>query len=606
MAKTTNEKLITYKFSQFLSPKLNLRDNKLYFGDNVSVIELMEVLKIDLKNIIKVLKDKTLTENIILNKEQIGEIALSLDLDFEHVVVISELNVINNIDTLVKTKDFYFSSDLRKRPPIITIMGHVDHGKTTLLDFIKKTNIVSQESGGITQRIGAYTINNNGKKITFIDTPGHEAFTQMRANGSQVTDIVVLVVAADDSIMPQTKESIDHAKAAKVPIIVAINKIDKPNADIERVKSELSDYGVMPEEWGGDTQFIEISAIKGDGVDDLLETINLRADLLELKASYNVISNGTVIESNINSKMGNMVSIIVRDGVLNVGDNILLDNRITRIKAMYDSNFDQIKSAQPSESVELFGLGFSPKVGSKYSVISDLKDAKKVVSSVENFEKTSFGMPKKSIDDLFKSFIAKNDNKVKIILKTSSLGSLEAIKTELLKIDKPHGKVEIIRADIGEVSKADLSLAEASNANIYLFDLKSKPKSNLIEVFAYDIIYKLLEDVEDRVDGFKKPELVEERIGEFEILKIFESSKFGIILGSSVTDGKITKTSKVKLIDHKENLLFESDVKTLKIEKNNVKEVKKGKEFGVIFENMNYAFKENTRLLVFEEVEKSE
>ncbi len=601
--------LQTYKISDFLTPKIWIEKDTLFFGKNIEIKEIMEVLEISFKEVCKLLNFniKETTEEEILSVDHIAELALSKKLDFKSVKTITEMNVLANIDKLVKESIFYHQEKLQKRPPIITIMGHVDHGKTTLLDYIKKTNIIASEVGGITQKIGAYTIEQNGEKITFIDTPGHEAFTNMRANGSKVTDIVVIVVAADDTIMPQTKESIDHAKAAKVPIIVAINKIDKHNADVERIKNEVSNYGLIPEEWGGEVPFVEISALKGDGVDTLLETIILQSELLELKASYDIIANGTILESNVDIKKGSMISIIVNDGVLKTGDYLFINENIVKIKAMYNASMEQIKIAFPSESVELFGLGIAPASGSKFSVINDLKDTKKIISAIKLVNETKQSKPKVvTLEDIFSN--DDSERILKVILKAKSFGSLTALKEELIKIDKPYGKVEVIRADVGEVSNSDISLAEASQAKIYTFELSSKYDVNTgtYKVQNFNIIYELIEEVNRIIDGLKKTEYIEEYIGEFKILKIFESSKFGVILGGSVTSGIIPKDGIVKIFDFRENEVFKSKVKTLKIEKNNVKEVKVGKEFGIVFEDMDFNFQEGASIKVYKEVEKSE
>ncbi len=601
--------LQTYKISDFLTPKIWIEKDTLFFGKNIEIKEIMEVLEISFKEVCKLLNFniKETTEEEILSVDHIAELALSKKLDFKSVKTITEMNVLANIDKLVKESIFYHQEKLQKRPPIITIMGHVDHGKTTLLDYIKKTNIIASEVGGITQKIGAYTIEQNGEKITFIDTPGHEAFTNMRANGSKVTDIVVIVVAADDTIMPQTKESIDHAKAAKVPIIVAINKIDKHNADVERIKNEVSNYGLIPEEWGGEVPFVEISALKGDGVDTLLETIILQSELLELKASYDIIANGTILESNVDIKKGSMISIIVNDGVLKTGDYLFINENIVKIKAMYNASMEQIKIAFPSESVELFGLGIAPASGSKFSVINDLKDTKKIISAIKLVNETKQSKPKVvTLEDIFSN--DDSERILKVILKAKSFGSLTALKEELIKIDKPYGKVEVIRADVGEVSNSDISLAEASQAKIYTFELSSKYDVNTgtYKVQNFNIIYELIEEVNRIIDGLKKTEYIEEYIGEFKILKIFESSKFGVILGGSVTGGIIPKDGIVKIFDFRENEVFKSKVKTLKIEKNNVKEVKVGKEFGIVFEDMDFNFQEGASIKVYKEVEKSE
>ena len=602
-------KLQTYKISDFLTPKIWIKKNTLFFGSNITIREAMEVLKLSFKDVCKILdlNTKEVETEQFLTTENIAELAIAKKLSFEAVQTISEMNVLASIDKLVKNSIFYHKDQLKKRPPIVTIMGHVDHGKTTLLDYIKKTNITASEIGGITQKIGAYTIEQNGEKITFIDTPGHEAFTNMRANGSKVTDIVVIVVAADDKIMPQTKESIDHAKAANVPMIVAINKIDKHNADVERIKNEVSDYGLMPEEWGGDVPFVEISALNGTGVDTLLETILLQSELLELKASYDIVANGTVLESNVDIKKGSMISIIVRDGILKTGDYLFINENIVKIKAMYNASMEQIKIAYPSESVELFGLGIAPASGSKFSVINDLKDTKKIIYEIKLENETLASEPKVlSLDDIFN--VVDTERILKIILKAKSFGSLTALKEELIKIDKPHGKVEIIRADIGEVTNSDISLAEASQAKIYTFELSSKYDVNTgtYKVQNFNIIYELIEEVNNIIDGLKKVEYIEEYIGEFKILKMFESSKHGIIIGGSVTSGTIPRDGIVKIFNHQEKELFKSKIKTLKIEKNNVKEVKVGKEFGIIFEDMDYDFQEESIIKVYKEVEKSE
>ena len=482
--------------------------------------------------------------------------------------------------------------DLEARPPVITIMGHVDHGKTTLLDYIRNSNIAAGEAGGITQSIGAYQIDYNGSKITFIDTPGHAAFTEMRARGAQVTDIVIIIVSAEDGVMPQTKEAIDHAKASNVPIVVAVNKMDSPKANPDKVMQEMAAEGINPEEWGGDIPFVRISAKTGDGVPALMDTLLAIAEVEELKANPNRYATGTVIESRIDKNMGGVASLLIQNGTLRIGDPIVVGLTNGRIRTMKDDQGRDIVSAGPSTPVEITGLNGNPEAGDKFMAFETEKKAREVAEKRVEDAKLKASAPKSvSLDDLFAS-IQSGVKEINVVLKCDVRGSEEACKNSLEKIDVEGVKVKVIRSGIGTVTESDISLAQASNAIIIGFNvipsnqIKDSAKNVGVELRTYTIIYKLVEDMEAAMKGMLDPEYEEVVTGEAEVRKMFKFSKVGNIAGMMVTDGVVKSNSQVRVI-RDGIVIYDGKVGSLQRGKDNVHEVKNGFECGMTIEGYN-------------------
>ena len=513
--------------------------------------------------------------------------------------------------------DFHKKDKITKlipRPPIITIIGHVDHGKTTLLDVIRKTNVTKEELGGITQSIGAYQVNINNKKIVFIDTPGHEAFTTMRARGVKATDIAILVIAADDGVMPQTIEAINHAKAANVPIIVALNKIDKPNANPEKVKKDLSKHDLVSEEWGGETLMVEISALQNKGIRELLEAISLQAEMLELKANPKIPARGLIIETKLDKRRGIVASVLIRDGSLKVGDYFIAGLTYGKIRNLIDDKGKSIKEAGPSTPVEIIGFSKLPQAGDYFQIVPDEKFAKIIIEEREN-EKRSKIMEESSKVSLEKLFLEMKEGKIdklNIILKTDTQGSLDALEEALKKIkvgsqDKEI-KIDIIHSGVGNITETDIMLASASEAIIVGFNIR--PDSNVqkiaknekVEIRLYRIIYDLIDDIKSALQGYLKPKIKERICGQAEVREIFKVPKVGIVAGSYVLNGKIAKKDRVRVIrDGK--LIYEGKVASLKRFKEDVKEVNAGFECGISIENFNdIKLKDIIEFYNFEEV----
>ena len=499
------------------------------------------------------------------------------------------------------------AEDLVERPPVVTVMGHVDHGKTTLLDAIRNTDVVAGEAGGITQAIGAYSVKCNGKLITFIDTPGHAAFTEMRARGAQMTDIVIIIVAADDGIMPQTKEAIDHAKAAGVPIIVAINKIDKPEANVDRVMTALVENGLTPEEWGGDIIVNKISAKTGDGIDGLLENILLVAEMQEYKANPNRYATGAVIEARKDNKVGSVATLLIQNGTLRLGDPIVIGNFAGKVRTLKDDKGNNIVEATPSTPVEVTGISEVPSAGDKFMAFESEKQAKEIAHERELRSKeadTNFsGM---TLEDLF-GRIKEGQKEIKVVLKADVNGSLEAVRNALEKIDVEGVKVSVIRGGVGAITESDVVLASASNAIIIGFNVRGNnstidtAKQYGIEIKTYDIIYKVVEDVENAMKGMLEPEYEEKVLGTAEIRQIFKFSKVGLIAGCHVTSGIITNNKKARII-REDVIVYNGSVKTLQHEKDQVKEIKKDMDCGMTLENCQ-DYKEGDIIEVYELVE---
>lgn len=597
-----------YSLDKFFVERLSFKDNKLKFGTNTYLNELARILGLNPYKIKKKLGLDLKINDHILDDDQIAEIALSNNIEFEKVDDVSPENIILKINDLIENyKNWPKEVIIKKRTPIVTIMGHVDHGKTTLLDTIRNTNFTEKEAGGITQKIGAYQIIWKDNKITFIDTPGHEAFTEMRANGSKVTDLCVIVVSASDSLMKQTKESIDHARAANVPIIIAINKIDIPGHDLKKILNDLADYGVIAEELGGDVPVVEISALKNQNIDQLLDTIILLTDLLNLKTAFNILSSGTVIESNIHKGRGNLVTVIVKNGILRIGDNIILDDKLITVKGLKDENQNPISEAYPGQPIEIYGVGFSPLAGSNFVAVSDLKLANKIVNVFHSSKLNALRNSNNKLitrENLFQRLSDQKKRIFNLILKVDSVNSLSAIKNQINLLNDENLIIKIIHEDVGEVTNSDIVLADASKAIIYQFNLKTPNslqaliKSRDVLVLNFDIIYRLFEDIKEKISLTAKKEPVKKIIGKGEIIKKFVFSKVGAISGTKITDGLVKRNSKVDIYRNKK-LIYETEIKSLMIEKNNVNEVKKGQECGITFKNFN-DFLENDNLEFFE------
>ena len=483
--------------------------------------------------------------------------------------------------------------DLKERPAVVTIMGHVDHGKTTLLDTIRKTSVASSEAGGITQAINAYQITYNEKPITFIDTPGHAAFTEMRARGASITDIVIIIVAADDGVMPQTKEAIDHAKAAGVPIMVAVNKMDKPGANAERVMTELSEYGLTPDIWGGDTLFTNISAKNGDGIDTLLENILLVAEMGEYKANPNRYAMGTVIESRLDKKIGPVVTLLIQNGTLRLGDPIVVGTSYGKVRTLKNDRGEEITEARPSLPVEITGLNETPTSGDKFMAFESEKQAHAIGESrkaqMKSQESKAVGTV--SLDELFAK-IGEGLKEINVIIKADVHGSSEAVKNSLEKIEVEGVKVNVVRSSVGAITESDIVLAKASNAILIGFNIRPNnsirdyAKENGVEIRLYNIIYKVVEEMEAAMKGMLDPVFEEKVTGSADIRQLFKFSKVGNIAGSYVTDGVIKRDSKARVI-RDGVVIYDGEIGSIQREKDSVKEVKKGLECGITISNFN-------------------
>ena len=536
----------------------------------------------------------------------------SLDYDTVEVIVTDydkvlkkeeQADIVNFENYEIEDKE----QDLQERPPVVTIMGHVDHGKTTLLDYIRNSNVVEGEAGGITQAIGAYSVKCNNKNITFIDTPGHAAFTEMRARGAQITDIVIIIVAADDGIMPQTKEAIDHAKAAGVPIIVAINKIDKPEANIDRVMTGLVEAGLTPEEWGGDVIVNKISARSGEGVENLLENILLVAEMQEYKANPSRYATGAVVEAKKDSKVGSIATLLIQNGTLRLGDPIVIGNYAGKVRTLKDDKGQNIVEAGPSTPVEVTGISEVPSAGDKFMAFESEKQAKEIAAErvLRSREKdTNFsGM---SLEDLFGK-IKEGQKEIKVVLKADVNGSLEAVRNALEKIDVEGVKIAVIRGGVGAITESDVVLASASDAIIIGFNVRASnttmdiAKQYDIEIKTYDIIYKVVEDMEKAMKGMLDPEFEEKVIGTVEIRQIFKFSKVGLIAGCHVTSGVVKNHAKARII-RDDIIVYNGAVNTLQHEKDQVKEVKKDMDCGITLENCQ-DYKEGDIIEIYELVE---
>ena len=592
-----------YKHKNKLMSNNSTDSSIVLYKHNMTVGELANALNVSGTDIIKKLIGMGLMVSI--NEPLEFENAEILALDYGKTLKREETQDVSNFEEYEIIDN---EENLVKRPPIVTIMGHVDHGKTTLLDYIRHTHVVMQEFGGITQHIGAYQTMYNGELITFIDTPGHAAFTEMRARGASVTDIVIIIVAADDGVMPQTKEAIDHAKAAGVPIIVAVNKIDKKDANIDRVLTEMNEAGITPEAWGGEVPFINISAHTGEGIDLLLETILTVAELENLRANPNRYASGAVIESRVDKNIGGVASFLILNGTLRIGDPIVVGTSYAKVRTMKNDRGEAIAQAGPSTPVEITGLTKNPSAGDKFMAFETEAEAKSIAEKRERLVKLNEGKQKGvSLDDLFNNINA-GDKEINILLKADVRGSEEAVRSSLEKITTNEVKVNVIRSGIGAISESDVILASASNAIIIGFNVvasnaaKELAKDKNIEIRLYTIIYKLVEDVESAINGLLDPVYEEKILGSAEIRKIFKFSKIGNIAGVYVTDGLIKSNALARVI--RDGIIIASDdaIKSLQREKDSVKEVKKGYECGVTLDKFN-DFKEGDIIEAYEMIE---
>ena len=526
-------------------------------------------------------------QNQVIDRETIELVAMDFGFEVKDEVITDA----TRFDEIVVEDD---EESLQSRPPVVTIMGHVDHGKTTLLDTIRSSRVAKGEAGGITQHIGAYQVENNGFPITFIDTPGHAAFTQMRARGAQITDIVVLVVAADDGMMPQTEEAIAHAQAAGCPIIVAVNKMDKSTANPDRVMEELTKYNLVPEAWGGDTIYVPISALKGQGVDTLLEMIQLVAEMKELKANPDRLAIGTVIEAELDKGRGPIATFLVQNGTLKVGDIVVCGDTWGKVRTMEDDRHTRFNVALPSTAVAVTGLNAVPLAGDKFMVFADEKLARDTAEARANRTKNAEAAAKKAttLEDLFKKQDADATKELNLIIKGDVQGSVEALKASLEKINIEDLKVNIIRATVGTITDTDISLAEASNAIVIGFNVRpmasvrNEAATKGVEIRLYNIIYNVLNDIEAALKGMLDPVYEEVVIGQAEVRSIFKLSKVGTIAGCYVTDGAIERNSLVRVL-RDGIVIFEGKMASLKRFKDDAKEVKQGYECGITIENFN-------------------
>ncbi|MGG2064848.1 translation initiation factor IF-2 [Bacillus sp. S14(2024)] len=564
--------------------------DKVTFSGSLTVSELAKKLSKEPSEIIKKLFMLGImaTINQDLDKDTIELIAGDYGIEVEEEVIVSE----TEFETFMDEQDD--EENLKERPAVVTIMGHVDHGKTTLLDSIRNSKVTAGEAGGITQHIGAYQVEVNDKKITFLDTPGHAAFTTMRARGAQVTDITILVVAADDGVMPQTVEAINHAKAAGVPIIVAVNKMDKPSANPDRVMQELTEYELVPEAWGGDTIFVPIAAIKGEGIDNLLEMILLVSEVEEYKANPNRYATGTVIEAQLDKGKGTIATLLVQNGTLRVGDPIVVGTSFGRVRAMVNDIGRRVKVAGPSTPVEITGLNEVPQAGDRFMAFADEKKARQIGESraqqallAQRGEKS-----KLSLEDLFQQIQEGDVKEINLIVKADVQGSVEAMAASLRKIDVEGVKVKIIHTGVGAITESDIILASASNAIVIGFnvrpDVNAKRTAELenVDIRLHRIIYKVIEEIEAAMQGMLDPEFVEKVIGQAEVRQTFKVTKVGTIAGCYVTDGKITRDSGVRII-RDGVVIYEGQLDTLKRFKDDVKEVAQNYECGITIEKYN-------------------
>ena len=584
VAETISRKSESIKTKEKIKKKPEIK-KIIELPEGITAKQLSERINISSSEIIQVLFDmgETVNVNQTLGKDLVE--FLSHEYNFKYNIIRFE----DKIEEIFKDS----KEDLVKKPPVVTVMGHVDHGKTTLLDAIRKSDVVQGEAGGITQHIGAYQIEYNGRKITFIDTPGHKAFTEMRARGARVTDIAVVVIAADDGIMPQTSEAINHAKEANVPIIVAINKIDLPNSNPDKVKQGLTEFNLVPEEWGGETVFVELSAKNKTNIDELLEMILLIADLNEIMGNEKAEGSGIIIESRLDKGMGAVGTVIIRRGSIKVGDFFVTGNSYGRVRSIRDEKGQLIKKGVLSQPAEISGFSSVPQAGDKFFVVKNEKVAKEIISKRDYDRKMSKMAGSRrhiSLEEL--SEIAKEDDikKLKIVLKSESYGSLDAVVKSLIEIEKEEIKIDIIHKAVGAISESDILLASASNAIVIGFGIISIPKAKKlaeeenIDVRTYNIIYKLIDDIKLSLEGLLEPKIEEFEKGRIEVRKIFKIPKEGVIAGCYILEGSVDRGDKVRVI-RDEKIIYESKIASMHRFKDDVKKVTAGYECGIRVEN---------------------
>jgi translation initiation factor IF-2 len=562
---------------------------KITYSDTLTVSDLADKLNKETAEIIKKLMflGVMATKNQDLDDDAVELICAEYDVEVEKEIVLED----TDFDKYIEEDD---EANLQERPAVVTIMGHVDHGKTTLLDSIRHTKVTAGEAGGITQHIGAYQVENEGKKVTFLDTPGHAAFTSMRSRGAQVTDVAILVVAADDGVMPQTVEAINHAKAAEVPIIVAVNKMDKEAANPDRVMQELTEYELIPEAWGGSTIFVNISAIKGEGIDELLEMILLVAEVEELQANPNNNAFGTVIDAQLDKGRGSVATLLVQNGTLHVGDSIVVGNTFGRVRAMVSDIGQRVTTAGPSTPVEITGLNDVPQAGDQFLVFKDEKKARQIgeARQQKQIQENRGEQSRVSLDDLFEQIKQGEMKELNIIIKADVQGSAEALASSLQKIDVAGVNIKIIHTGVGAIKESDIILASASNAIVIGFNVrpdvnaKKAADSEKVDIRLHRVIYQAIEEIEAAMKGLLDPEFEEKVIGQAEVRETFKVSRIGTIAGSYVTDGKITRDSGVRLI--RDGVVqFEGEIDTLKRFKDDVREVAQNYECGITIKNFN-------------------
>ncbi|PIC87659.1 translation initiation factor IF-2 [Sporosarcina sp. P20a] len=568
--------------------------DKITFYESLSVGELAKKLGKEPSEIIKKLfmLGVMATINQELDKDAIELICAEYEVDVEEEIRIDVTDLEIYFEDPEEEEEV--PGELTERPPVVTIMGHVDHGKTTLLDSIRNTKVTQGEAGGITQHIGAYQITASGKKITFLDTPGHEAFTTMRARGAKITDLTILVVAADDGVMPQTIEAINHAKAAEVPIIVAVNKMDKPSANPDRVMQELTEHGLVAEDWGGDTIFVPISALKGEGIDQLLEMILLVAEVGEFTADTSIRARGTVIEAQLDKGKGSVATLLVQNGTLHVGDPIVVGNTYGRVRAMVSDLGRRVKEAGPSTPVEITGLSDVPFAGDRFVVFKDEKTARQIgeTRAGEALQEQRVEKTRVTLDNLFDQMKQGEMKELNLIVKADVQGAVEAMASSLMKIEVEGVNVKIIHTGAGAINESDISLAAASNAIVIGFNVrpdtnaKRAAEAEGVDIRLHRVIYKVIEEIESAMTGLLDPEYEEKVIGQAEVRETFKVSKIGTIAGSYVIDGKITRDAGVRVL--RDNIVvFEGELDTLKRFKDDAKEVAKGYECGITIKKFN-------------------
>lgn len=562
---------------------------ELTYSGAMSVGELAEKLNRNASEIIKLLfmMGTMVTINSTLDEENIELVCMEFNVETHKEVIIEE----SDFEEMMEQED---EDNLVSRPPVITIMGHVDHGKTTLLDTIRKTHVTAGEFGGITQHIGAYQVQVKGKKVTFLDTPGHEAFTAMRARGAKITDIVVIVVAADDGVMPQTKEAVDHAKAAGVPVIVAVNKIDKPGANPDRIMSEMAELELMPEEWGGNTIFCSISAKTGEGVSDLLDTIMVLAEVEDFKANPDKLAVGTVIEAKLDKGRGPVATLLIQGGTLHSGDSLVVGTAFGRVRKMVDDLGREMKKALPSTPAEIIGLSDVPIAGDIFKVFDSEKKARQIAETrlQKRIEQERNATSAMSLDDLARQIEEGDLQTLNIIIKADVQGSAEAVKASMEKIDVQGVKVNVIRSSAGAITESDIMLASASHALIYGFNVRpnatvrKKAEEEGVEIHLHNIIYKALEEMENAMKGMLAPVYEEVVIGQAEVRQLFKMSKVGTIAGCMVSDGCLKRECSVRLI-REGVVVYSGKLGSLRRFQNDVKEVQSGFDCGLTIENFN-------------------